>query len=174
MSLPAWCRPAMWFSSIRVRRPRRSVHIPAVLRSASAIKIVTASLPIIQEIERWGQTTHLVNLGGLYLPEYQQSVGPPALNQLREIRANLVFLGCDGLTIDGGLSTPHLLVAEVSAMMASRADRVVLVTDATKLGRSGCNSFLPIEAVSVLVTDDRADPEFVKRLESLGIQVLLA
>jgi DeoR/GlpR family transcriptional regulator of sugar metabolism len=150
-----------------------AVHIPAVLHSASAIKIVTGSLPIIQEVGRWGQT-HLVTLGGLYLPDYQQSVGPPALNQLRGLHANLLFLGCDGLTIDGGLSTPHLLVAEVSAMMASRADRVVLVTDSTKVGRSGFNSFLPVEAVSVLVTDDHADPDFVKRLENLGIEVLLA
>lgn len=149
------------------------VHIPAALRSGNAIKIVTASLPIIQEVGRWEQA-HLVTLGGLYLAEYQMSVGPPVLNQLRDIRANLAFMGCDGVTVEGGLSTPHLLVAEVSAMLAARADKVVLVTDSTKLGCAGFNSFLPIGDVNVLVTDDHANPEFVKRLESLGIEVLLA
>jgi DeoR/GlpR family transcriptional regulator of sugar metabolism len=148
-----------------------AVHVPPALRST--IKVVTAALPIIQEVGRWEQA-HLVTLGGLYLAEYQQSVGPPVLNQLRDLRANLLFLGCDGATIEGGLSTPHLLVAEVSSVMASLADKVVLVTDSTKLGRAGFTSFLPIGAVNVLVTDDHADPEFVKRLQSMGIEVLLA
>jgi DeoR/GlpR family transcriptional regulator of sugar metabolism len=150
-----------------------AVHIPPALRTGDAIKIVTASLPVIQEVGRWEQA-HLVTLGGLFLADYQMSVGPPVLNQLRDIRASLVFLGCDGLTIEGGLSTPHLLVAEVSAMLAARAEKVVLVTDATKLGCAGFNAFLPVGALNVLVTDDRADAEFVKRLESMGIEVLLA
>jgi len=150
-----------------------AVHIPPALRSGNAIKIVTAALPIIQEVGRWEQVD-LVTLGGVYLAEYQQSVGPPVLNQLRDLRANLLFLGCDGLTIESGLMTPDFLVAEVSAMLASVADRVVVVTDSTKLGRAGFTSFLPIRAVNVLVTDDHADPKFVKELESLGIEVLLA
>jgi DeoR/GlpR family transcriptional regulator of sugar metabolism len=149
-----------------------AAHMPHPLRCASAITVVTNSLPAIQEVGRWEQP-HLITLGGIYLSEYQVSVGPPAINQLRGLTADLAFLGCDGFTIEGGLSTPHMLVAELTSAMAARASRVVVVADATKLGRSGFTPFLPVNAVNVLVTDDRADRDFVKHLEDIGIAIIL-
>ena len=97
---------------------------------------MTNSLPVIDEIGPLG-SPHLICLGGLYLPDYQALVGPQTVSDLRELSADIVFLGCDGLTVETGLTTPHVLVAEVGATMAARARRVVVVADASKLGRPG-------------------------------------
>ncbi len=78
------------------------------------------SLPVIDEIGGW-EAPHLVCLGGLYLPDYRAFVGPQTVAGLRELTADIIFLGCDGLTVEAGLTTPHVLVAEVGAMMAARA-----------------------------------------------------
>jgi DeoR family transcriptional regulator, fructose operon transcriptional repressor len=50
----------------------------------------------------------------------------------------------------------------------------VVVADSTKLGRAGFTPFVGLDAVNVLVTDDRADSSIVAQIQQLGIEVLLA
>ena len=147
--------------------------IPGPLRRSNAITVVTHSLPVVEEIGAW-ESPHLICLGGLYLPDYRAVVGPQTVSGLRELSADIVFLGCEGLTIEQGLTTPHVLVAEVGALMAARARRVVVVADSTKLGQSGFTPIIPIGAVAALVTDAGASPEHLDRIRAAGVEVIVA
>lgn len=147
--------------------------IPGSLRRSNAITVVTHSLPVVEEIGGW-ESPHLICLGGLYLPDYRAVVGPQTVAGLRDLSADIVFLGCEGFTIEQGLTTPHVLVAEVGAMMAARARRVVAVADASKLDQSGFTPIIPISAVDALITDEGADPEHVRRIRHAGVEVTLA
>jgi DeoR/GlpR family transcriptional regulator of sugar metabolism len=150
-----------------------AAHIARPLRRSNALTVVTNSLPVIDEVGRW-ESPHLVCLGGLYLPDHQALVGPQTVADMRGLSADIAFLGCDGLTVETGLTTPHVLVAEVGAMIASRSRRVVLVADSSKIGRQGFTSIIPLAEVHVLVTDREADPEQVARAREMGIEVVLA
>lgn len=150
-----------------------AAHVPAPLRRGNAITVVTNSLPVIREMSGW-DGPHLICLGGLYLPDYEALVGPQTVADLRELSADVVFLGCDGLTVENGLTTPHVLVAEVAATMATRARRVVAVADSTKIGRRGFTPIVPLSAVNILITDDEADPTELGRVQELGIEVTVA
>lgn len=148
-------------------------QMPSALRGAGVITAVTYSLPVIEEIGGW-EAPHLVGLGGLYLPDYRAFVGPQTIAGLRELTADIVFLGCDGLTMDAGLTTPHVLVAEVGAAATGRARRVVAVADSSKLGRQGFAPIVPLSEVDVLITDEDADPARVAEIRAAGVEVLLA
>ncbi len=150
-----------------------AAHISRPLRRPNALTIVTNSLPVLDEVGRW-ESPHLVCLGGLYLPDHQALVGPQTVADMRDLSADIVFLGCDGLTAETGLTTPHVLVAEVGAVIASRGRRVVVVADGTKVGRQGFTPIVPLTAVHVLVTDTSADPDQLARARDLGIDVILA
>ncbi|MHB1576276.1 MAG: DeoR/GlpR family DNA-binding transcription regulator [Candidatus Dormibacteria bacterium] len=149
------------------------LQVPEPLRASDAITIVTHSLPVIEEVGSWEQP-HLICLGGLYLPTHRASVGPLTLANLRDLTADVAFLGCDGLTVEGGLTTPHMLIAQVGAALAASARKVVALADATKLGRAGFTPIVPLEAVDVLVTDQRADRELVAQIRAAGVEVILA
>ncbi|MHB8890650.1 MAG: DeoR/GlpR family DNA-binding transcription regulator [Candidatus Limnocylindrales bacterium] len=150
-----------------------AAQVPAALRGASGITAVTYSLPVIDEIGGW-ESPHLVCVGGLYLPEYRAFAGPQAIAGLRELTADTIFLGCDGLTLQNGLTTPHVLVAETGAVATSRARRVIAVADSSKLGRQGFLPIVPLADVDVLVTDSAADPERVAEIRGAGVEVILA
>jgi DeoR/GlpR family transcriptional regulator of sugar metabolism len=150
-----------------------AARIPGPLRRSNAITVVTHSLPVVEEIGAW-ESPHLICLGGLYLPDYRAFVGPQAIASVRELSADIVFLGCEGLTIEQGLTTPHVLVAEVGAMMAARARRVVVVADSSKLGQSGFTPIVPITTVDALVTDSAASPDHLERIRAAGVEVILA
>jgi DeoR/GlpR family transcriptional regulator of sugar metabolism len=150
-----------------------AAHVPPALRRASAITVVTHSLAVIDEVGDW-ESPHLICPGGLYLPDYRAMVGPQTVAGLRDLSADIVFLGCDGLSTEAGLTTPHMLVAEVGAAMSARSRRVIAVADSSKLGRQGFTPIVPLAAVDVLITDDAADAGEVERVRRLGIEVILA
>jgi DeoR/GlpR family transcriptional regulator of sugar metabolism len=145
--------------------------VPRSLRSA--ITIATNSAAVIDEVAEW-EGPHLVLLGGLYLPEYRAFVGPQTIATLQHMRADVAVIGCDGLSADGGLTTPHQLVAEVEGAMVGHASRVVAVVDSTKIGRRGFTPIAPISAVHTLVTDTGADPAEVEAIRAAGVEVVLA
>jgi len=139
---------------------------------SNMINMVTNSMPLAQEVLTW-PSPNLTILGGIYLPDYQATVGPQTLNQLQELTADIAFLGTDGLTMEGGATTANVLMAEVDRMMADHARKTVLVTDSSKFGRKG---FVPVKAVSAyhtIITDNGAPAEIVQAIRDMGVEVLL-
>jgi DeoR/GlpR family transcriptional regulator of sugar metabolism len=92
---------------------------------------------------------------------------------LQELSADIAVVGCDGLSAEGGLTTPHQLVAEVGAMMIERAQRTIVVADYTKVGRRGFTPIAAISDVDVLVTDTQSDPAEIAALREMGLEVIL-
>ena len=149
-----------------------AAQMPAALRAPNAITAVTYSLPVIDELGSW-EAPHLVVIGGLYLPDYRAFVGPQTIERLRDLTADVIFLGCDGLTVEAGLTTPHVLAAEVGAVATARSRRVIVVADASKLGRQGFAPIVSLAEVDVLITDDAADPERLAEIRDAGVEVIV-
>jgi DeoR/GlpR family transcriptional regulator of sugar metabolism len=58
--------------------------------------------------------------------------------------------------------------------MVRVADRVVVVTDSSKLGVDKLQAILPFEDLHTFITDAGAPAEFVQMLKEKGVSVLLA
>jgi DeoR family transcriptional regulator of aga operon len=146
--------------------------ISATLRSGGMLTIVTNSLPVADEMRTW-PAPNLVLLGGYYLPDHQATVGPQAVEQLSRISADKVFLGADGLTLAEGLTTGHVLLADLGRLMAERARQVILTTDSSKLGRAGLVRAIGIRQIHVVITDHDAPPDIVEAMRAEGVDVRL-
>jgi DeoR/GlpR family transcriptional regulator of sugar metabolism len=147
-------------------------HVPSVLRSSNSITLVTNSQPIAQEVLTW-PSPNLTILGGLYLPDYQATVGPQTLAQLQELTADKVFLGTDGLTLRSGATTANILMAEVDRMMVECSRHVILVTDSSKIGRVGFVPVKPVNGFHTLITDTNAPPDIIQSMREMGVEVIL-
>ncbi len=147
-------------------------QIPTELRLSSSIRMVTNSVAISQEVLSW-PSPNLIILGGIYLPDYQATAGPQTLTQLQDLTADIVFLGADGLTINGGATTADILMAEVDRLMVERSHRTILVADSSKFGKIGFVPVKPVKAFQTIITDTDAPPEIVDELRSEGVEVIL-
>jgi len=146
-------------------------QIPMALRENNMVTLVTNSQPIAQEVLTWA-SPNLTILGGLFLPDYQATVGPQTLTQLRELTADKLFLGADGLTLGGGATTANILMAQVDGTMVEQAREVILVLDSSKIGRAGFVPIKPVDSIHKLITDTSAPPEFVEAVRARGVDVL--
>lgn len=147
-------------------------HISPELRMNNLITLVTTSLPVANEILTW-PSPNLTILGGLYLPDYQATVGPQTINLLNDITADIAFLGADGLTVEVGATTANVLIAEADRKMVDRARRTILVADSSKIGQAGFVPICPISSFDVLITDANAPTDFVDSVKQIGVEVIV-
>ena len=83
-----------------------------------------------------------------------------------------LFIGVDGVTIDRGLSTDNVLEKEIFRLMVSHADKVIVVTDSSKIGINKLSTILPFSSINCFITDDAAPEIFLKHLRDQNIEVI--
>jgi DeoR/GlpR family transcriptional regulator of sugar metabolism len=89
------------------------------------------------------------------------------------IKVDQLFTSPAGLTLDGGLMDTDLGENYIKKLFISVANRVIVLADHTKINHSGLISYAPLSVVHTLITDDQADPEYIRRLEEQNIRVIM-
>lgn len=117
-------------------------------------------------------SVHLV--GGLLRPALQELVGPNAVEGIRKINAQKVFLGASGLSLERGVTENHIFSAEVKKAMVESAEQVFLLIDSEKIGKSFFVDLIPLDKVDVLITDSNISDEYYTTLSEIGIKVIKA
>ena len=137
------------------------------------VTIVTSALNIASELAV-RPNLKLVVTGGVARPESYELVGPLAERTLAELNLDVVFVGVDGIDVEGGLSTHHDIEAHTNRVLIDRAQRAVVVADASKIARVAFARICGIDRMHELITDAGADPAAVRALEEAGLRVTLA
>ncbi|MDQ6806853.1 MAG: DeoR/GlpR family DNA-binding transcription regulator [Actinomycetota bacterium] len=143
--------------------------LPHELRAS----VITTSPPIAMALaEHPGLEVTVV--GGKLRPNALVTVGAGAVEALRVIRADVVFLGVCGLHPEIGVTTEDLEERHVKAAMIDGAAEVVALADHDKLGTAMPIVVAPLSAVTHLVTDADVDDEALAPYREVGIEVLRA
>ncbi len=137
------------------------------------VNIVTNST-LILPFARTNPGIHLTVVGGEFRPASESMVGPLALTELERFHVRLAFVGTDGFSLEGGLTTHLVEGGEIVRRMAERSDVVVLVADSSKYGKVGFVRVLPVEGVHRLVTDTGLGERAERELAGVGLQVIKA
>ncbi|MET0887513.1 MAG: DeoR/GlpR family DNA-binding transcription regulator [Mycetocola sp.] len=136
--------------------------------------IITNGLHIALELESEIPRFTVVVTGGALRPLQHSLVQPLARAVLDQVHADMAILGCNGVDIAHGVTNINLPEAEVKQLMVAVAERVIVVADASKLGRVSLGTVAPLERVDLILTSDGADPALVAELTAAGVGVLTA
>lgn len=136
--------------------------------------IFTNGLNIALELEQAHPRVTVVVTGGTLRPMQHSLVNPMGEDLLRNIRANVAFIGCNGVELNGGITNVNLPEAEIKRRMLEAVRRRVVLADATKLGLVGLARICSIEDIDVLVTDAEADTDLVNAIRGRGPDVVVA
>jgi DeoR family transcriptional regulator of aga operon len=137
------------------------------------ITIVTNALNIAYELSVRANVKIVVT-GGIARRQSYELIGPLVESTLSEFALDVAVLGVDGLSAQYGATTLHEGEAAVSRHFTQVARRVVVVADATKIGRSTFARICPLDRVDVLVTDQQPPAPFVADLAAAGVELAIA
>ena len=134
------------------------------------VHVVTNSLTIALTLSRRG-LKHLTVLGGAVRTNTLAMVDETGRSELQKMAIDVLFISCDGLSFQHGLTTPYREEHTIKRAMIERARRVVAMVDQSKFGNVQMFSYAAFDEIDVLVTDTRADVEAIDFLSSHGIAV---
>ncbi len=147
-------------------------NIPRPVLDSNRLTVATRSLYIAWEIRRLLQV-RLILLGGIYSFEYDNFVGDQVDIALQGLHFDTVFLGADGVTCERGVSTDNVLEAGLYRSMVASADRVVVVSDSSKIGVNTLQAILSLDQIHTFITDTSAPQDFLDVLGEHQVKVIL-
>ncbi|WP_043848400.1 DeoR/GlpR family DNA-binding transcription regulator [Amycolatopsis keratiniphila] len=118
------------------------------------LTIVTNSIQVADVLRGANQPDRTVVLtGGVRTPS-DALVGPVAVQSLRSLHLDVVFLGVHGMADGPGFTTPNLTESETDRALVEAGRKLVVLADHTKWGIVGISTIAGLEEADVVVSDD--------------------
>jgi len=137
-----------------------------------SLNIITNSLAIA-EIFKNSRQIEVTLTGGYLYPRLEIMLGPLCEHTLTGVAADVLVMGIGGVN-ETGLSNNNTLLVGSERKMIEVSRKVMIVADHTKFGRPAMVHLASLDVVDTVVSDVELAPEYRQKLESRGIQVLLA
>lgn len=138
------------------------------------LTVITNGITIALQLESAHPRFTIVVTGGTLRPKQHSLVEPLATGMFQSLRVDTVFLGCNGVAVDGGITNVNLPEAYVKRAMIDAAARCVVLADSSKIGVRTLAPVCALNDVDVLVTDAQADPADVEAIRAEGVDVITA
>lgn len=141
--------------------------------SGLGLTVVTNAVNIAAQLAMRPEFKVVVT-GGVIHSRSFELVGPFVEQLLGGIRLDIAFIGVNGLDAASGATTHDEAEAAVNRMMAERAERAVVVADASKLGRAAFAHVGGAELFPIVLTDAGVADGERSALADAGYQVRIA
>lgn len=134
-----------------------------VLTNALNIAIKTVKYPNIETIIIGGN----IRKGRLSI------IGPDSMNMIKNYHAQKLFLGISAVSVKRGFMTPNRMEAEINSELLKISEKVIVVSDSSKIGRTSLYSFGNIDDIDVFITDSKVDNEFIGELKRVNKDIFI-
>lgn len=143
------------------------------LSGAMNLTVITNALNIAL-IAGANPSWELLVTGGEFKAPTLSLTGDRAAMFFRNIFVDKLFLATGGVSPALELTYPGFSDIAVKNAMIEVARETWLLADSSKFGRASFASLGSIQCVQYLITDDGIDPGMARRIEELGVKVVIA
>jgi DeoR/GlpR family transcriptional regulator of sugar metabolism len=137
------------------------------------ITVITTSLAVYEELMP-DPAIELVLPGGVVRRNYRSLVGVLAEDSLRQLRADVLFLGTSAVDERLAVWDSTLVEVPIKRAMIAAAGEVVLLADAAKFARDGIVRVCGAGDIDHVVTDASLSPGAREAIADAGLGVTLA
>ena len=147
-----------------------TAEIAKALSRRTQLTIVTNAVTIALELAA-RPTAKVILTGGMVRSTSFEAVGVLAEATFKAVNVGTAILGVDGVSAAGGATTHDEVEARTNQAMVDHAQRVMVVTDGSKVGRVTLARMAETAQIDVLITDTTADSGELDRLRAAGVVV---
>jgi DeoR/GlpR family transcriptional regulator of sugar metabolism len=145
---------------------RRLIDVPG-------ITVLTNSVPVADALYKDGRPDQTVILSGGVRTPSDALVGPFAVEVIRSLHVDTVFMGTHGMDHRSGFTTPNILEAETNRALIAAGRRLVILADHTKWGVIGISSVGRLDEADTIITDTGLDPTARQQLAAAVKRLIL-
>jgi DeoR family fructose operon transcriptional repressor len=137
------------------------------------LRIITNNLALLPFLAE-APGLDLVVLGGALRATSMSTVGPLAVGALQLMTADRAIVSADGVVAGRGLCEASLDQVTLKSLMMRQSREVIVLADASKLGRAEQTAWAPLPRNWTLVTDSHELRDQLRLLAETGAQVRVA
>lgn len=150
-----------------------TLEVARALNPTQALRVITDSVEIAYEL-RDRQNVVVIVTGGIMRPHAYNLFGGMGEQVLSGMHAQVCVMGGSALSLEEGLTKHDIESMPIRRKMVEISRQLVAVVDSSKFGKTGLASVCPVARINTLVTDAGIDPDFRRRVEDAGVQVVIA
>jgi DeoR/GlpR family transcriptional regulator of sugar metabolism len=145
---------------------RRLIDVPG-------LTVLTNSVPVADALYKDGRPDQTVILSGGVRTPSDALVGPFAVEVIRSLHVDTVFMGTHGMDLKSGFTTPNILESETNRALIEAGRHLVVLADSTKWGTIGISSVARLEDADTIITDTGLDLTARDQLASVVRRLML-
>lgn len=139
--------------------------------TAQDVSIITNNSKVMLLKGPLSQTVLLT--GGNAMPPRTSLTGELTMDVIGRYHAAKCFMGCSGISAEGGLTSNTMPECAVDALMLAHSREHFVLLDSSKLGRSYTYPIAGIAEAHTVITDDGATDEQVRTLREAGVRKVI-
>lgn len=135
------------------------------------ITVITNSLDIAEELSEV-ENIELIMTGGTLRGNTRAMVGYLTENMLKNFRADIAFIGANGITLKDGATTPNHVEAMTKRAMISSSQKVYVVSDTSKFGKVSFAVISPVLMITGIITAGETNEEIIAIEKKNEIEII--
>lgn len=144
-----------------------------ILQPMGSLNVVTPSLGIAVLLNE-KENIKVIVLGGEMYKNSLSVRGVYAEQGLANVSCSKLFIGCDGIDFESGITCATIQEARLTKAMMKAASKTVVLADSSKFGRRGFGKIGEIEDIDIIITDSGISDTLKEQIEEAGVQVIIA
>ena len=144
-----------------------------ILQPIETLNVVTPSLGIAVLLNE-KENIKVIVLGGEMYKNSLSVRGVYAEQGLTNVSCSKLFIGCDGIDFESGITCATIQEARLTKAMMKAASKTVVLADSSKFGRRGFGKNCEIEDIDIIITDSGISDTLKEQIEEAGVQVIIA
>lgn len=146
--------------------------IAKLLKARHGVTVVTNAVNIAMELA--GSEIQVVVTGGIMRHNSFELCGPLGEGMIGQLHIGKMFIGVDGISSAGGISTYSEQEAQTAKAMIGRSQAAYAVFDHTKAERTSLFTIAALAELRGFITDERLAPSLAEAAAGTGIEVHIA
>jgi DeoR/GlpR family transcriptional regulator of sugar metabolism len=132
---------------------------------------ITGSVPAAFEYLKH-PNIEIILIGDKLSKSSQISVGGEAISKIKEIRADICFLGINAIDIENGLTDNDWDIVQVKKAMIASSKKVVLLSISEKINTSQRIRICEVGDVHTLITELTPESTLLEKYRALSLEIL--
>ncbi|MBS1662605.1 MAG: DeoR/GlpR transcriptional regulator [Bacteroidetes bacterium] len=142
-------------------------HLPPTLKAT----FISGSLPVVLEYTQH-PLIDVILIGDKVSKNSKITVGGEAISKIRQIKADICFLGVNAIDAELGITDNDWEVVQVKKAMIESAQKVICLTIAEKINSSQPFHVCPVEDIDTLITELPPEDPRLEPYHKKGIHVI--
>jgi DeoR/GlpR family transcriptional regulator of sugar metabolism len=147
------------------------IELARALPNSLRATFISGSIPAIYEYMNHPNIDVIV-IGDKISKNSKITVGLDAVSRIRQIKADICFMGVNALSLENGVSDNDWDVVQIKKAMVESSQKVVCLTIAEKLNSQQPLQVCESSKIDTLITELLPDDRLLDRYKEAGIKVL--